>query len=113
MPVVVPLIGAAAAFAAFTSARLTVMPALVSSAAVSFAVAATGTPVVVLLRHGRALALHGAVHDARVVALKHREHGHAQPLAILLQHFELPTELLIRGGTAKSIAPTQLTVLRR
>jgi hypothetical protein len=40
MPVVVPLIGAAAALAAFTSARLTVMPALVSRLAVSLAVAA-------------------------------------------------------------------------
>ena len=40
MPVVVPLIGTAAAFAAFTSAKLTVMPALVSRPAVSFAVAA-------------------------------------------------------------------------
>ena len=39
MPVVVPLIGAAAALAALTSARLTVMPALVSRLAVSFAIA--------------------------------------------------------------------------
>ncbi len=39
MPVVVPLIGAVAALAALTSARLTVMPALVSKLAVSFAVA--------------------------------------------------------------------------
>ncbi|MDE2436456.1 MAG: glycoside hydrolase family 3 C-terminal domain-containing protein [Sphingomonadales bacterium] len=31
------------------------------------AVAATGTPVVVLLRNGRALALHGAVRDARAI----------------------------------------------
>ena len=31
------------------------------------AVAATGTPVVVLLRHGRALALHGAVRDAQAI----------------------------------------------
>ena len=40
MPVVVPLIGAAAALAAFTSAKLTVMPALVSRLAVLLAVAA-------------------------------------------------------------------------
>ncbi|GAB1458666.1 hypothetical protein MASR2M50_04400 [Thauera sp.] len=39
MPVVVPAIGAAAALAAFTSARLTVIPALVSRPAVSLAVA--------------------------------------------------------------------------
>ncbi|MFL6587854.1 MAG: beta-glucosidase BglX [Luteimonas sp.] len=35
--------------------------------ALAEAVAATGTPVVVLLRHGRALALHGAVHDAQAI----------------------------------------------
>jgi len=35
--------------------------------ALADAVAATGTPVVVLLRHGRALALHGAVHDAQAI----------------------------------------------
>ncbi|WP_394002805.1 glycoside hydrolase family 3 N-terminal domain-containing protein [Luteimonas sp. WGS1318] len=35
--------------------------------ALAEAVAATGTPVVVLLRHGRALALHGAVRDARAI----------------------------------------------
>ena len=40
MPVVVPLIGTAAALAAFTSSRLTEMPAPVSSTAVSFAFAA-------------------------------------------------------------------------
>ena len=39
MPVVVPLIGAAEALAALTSAKLTVIPALVSRLAVSFAVA--------------------------------------------------------------------------
>lgn len=36
----------------------------VAQQALADAVAATGTPVVVLLRHGRALALTGAVHDA-------------------------------------------------
>ncbi|MDR7194499.1 glycoside hydrolase family 3 N-terminal domain-containing protein [Luteimonas terrae] len=35
--------------------------------ALAEAVAATGTPVVVLLRHGRALALHGAVRDAQAI----------------------------------------------
>ncbi|WP_101925564.1 MULTISPECIES: glycoside hydrolase family 3 N-terminal domain-containing protein [Luteimonas] len=35
--------------------------------ALADAVAATGTPVVVLLRHGRALALHGAVRDADAI----------------------------------------------
>lgn len=35
--------------------------------ALAEAVAASGTPVVVLLRHGRALALHGAVRDARAI----------------------------------------------
>ncbi len=35
--------------------------------ALAEAVAATGTPVVVLLRHGRALALHGAVRDAGAI----------------------------------------------
>ncbi len=39
MPVVVPLIGAAAALAALTSARLYEMPAVVSRLAVPFAVA--------------------------------------------------------------------------
>ncbi len=35
--------------------------------ALAEAVAATGTPIVVVLRHGRALALHGAVADARAI----------------------------------------------
>ncbi len=35
--------------------------------ALADAIAATGTPVVVLLRHGRALALHGAVRDAQAI----------------------------------------------
>jgi len=37
--------------------------------ALAEAVAATGTPVVVLLRNGRALALHGAVRDAQAIAV--------------------------------------------
>ncbi|MGB3873540.1 MAG: glycoside hydrolase family 3 C-terminal domain-containing protein, partial [Stenotrophomonas sp.] len=37
--------------------------------ALAEAVAATGTPVVVLLRNGRALALHGAVRDAKAIAV--------------------------------------------
>ncbi len=37
--------------------------------ALAEAVAATGTPVVVLLRNGRALALHGAVRDAQSIAV--------------------------------------------
>lgn len=37
--------------------------------ALADAVAATGTPVVVLLRNGRALALHGAVRDAQSIAV--------------------------------------------
>lgn len=43
---------------------ITVPPA---QQALAEAVAATGTPVVVLLRHGRALALEGAVRDARAI----------------------------------------------
>ncbi len=38
-----------------------------AQAVLAEAVAATGTPVVVLLRHGRALALDGAVRDARAI----------------------------------------------
>jgi beta-glucosidase len=38
-----------------------------AQAALAEAVAATGTPVVILLRHGRALALDGAVRDARAI----------------------------------------------
>ncbi|MGR4893672.1 glycoside hydrolase family 3 N-terminal domain-containing protein [Stenotrophomonas sp. LARHCG68] len=37
--------------------------------ALADAVAATGTPLVVLLRNGRALALHGAVRDAQAIAV--------------------------------------------
>jgi len=44
-----------------------VLPAV--QQALAEAVAATGTPVVVLLRNGRALALQGAVRDARAIAV--------------------------------------------
>ncbi|MCD9027973.1 glycoside hydrolase family 3 C-terminal domain-containing protein [Luteimonas sp. BDR2-5] len=44
--------------------RIVVPPA---QQALAEAVVATGTPVVVLLRHGRALALHGAVRDAQAI----------------------------------------------
>ncbi len=44
-----------------------VLPA--AQQALAEAVAATGTPLVVLLRNGRALALHGAVRDAQAIAV--------------------------------------------